>query len=166
MEETLFVPTPLFVFGSLRDSDVLEIVIGRPPTHIRSVAASLAGYRLVRLPDESYPVLVATGGATVEGGLLYGLTDEDLDRIAFFENQEYRFERCTVSLAGGSQQEALFCRENEVASGATESWTLNDWQQLDKPVFLAHTIQYMKLYGAASAEEADEVWRNMKKNAG
>ena len=41
---------PLFVFGSLKDRDVLEAVLGRAPDDIEQVPARLRGYRVARHP--------------------------------------------------------------------------------------------------------------------
>ena len=157
---------PLFVFGSLRDSEVLEVVLGRVATDIRTNIARLQGYRAVKLPDESYPVLLVAPGSTVEGELLLGLSAEDFRRIAFFENQEYRFEPCTVTLEGGGRRNAVYCGENQTQAGACEPWLLDTWQRVHKCAFLEHTRQFMQFYGTAGPEAADEIWRELKKQAG
>ncbi|MDX1514453.1 MAG: gamma-glutamylcyclotransferase family protein [Gammaproteobacteria bacterium] len=154
---------PLFVFGSLRDGDILEIVLGRSLEDVRRVSARLPGFRVARLPDESYPVMLRAECHSVQGELLCGLSEEDFRRIAFFENQEYRFDQCTVELADGGRREALYCTENEVEPGALDPWSLKDWQRRHKPVFMKHTRDYMKLYGTVSSEEADKTWRELTK---
>jgi len=90
---------PLFAFGTLRDSDVLEVVLERAAAEVERVSACLRGYRIARLPDESYPVLVESRGDSADGLLLLGLSDIDFRRIAFFENTEYKLEHCRVELA-------------------------------------------------------------------
>lgn len=156
---------PLFVFGSLRDSEVLEVVLGRPAADIRTLGARLPGYRVVRLPDETYPVLVWAPESNVSGELLRGLSAEDFERIAFFENQEYRFEPCTVTLEDGSRRDALYCGENQTEPGAHEPWRLETWQRIHKTAFLEHTRQFMTFYGTVGPGEADEIWRKLKKQA-
>ncbi len=47
-----------FFFGTMRDRDVLELVVGRPVTDADTEAAALPGYRLARAIDDSYPALV------------------------------------------------------------------------------------------------------------
>ena len=157
---------PLFVFGSLRDSDIREIVLGRAAADIRVLSAWLPDYRALRLPDESYPVLVTAPGESVIGELLSGLLAEDFARIAFFENQEYRFENCSVVLEDGARRNALVCTEDQIEPGAREPWLLDVWQRSHKATFMEHTRQFMKLYGTVSPGEADEIWRELTMQAG
>ncbi len=154
---------PLFAIGSLRDPDELEVVLGRSAESLAYVAAWLSGYRVARLPDESYPVLTACEGYTAEGVLLQNLTTEDRRRVAFFENQEYRFERCIVELADNSRLEALYCSEGQTEPGAREPWSLDTWQHIHKMCFIEDTKRFMNLYGKLTAEEADEEWCRWKK---
>lgn len=154
---------PLFVFGSLKDPDVLEVVLGRAPGDIECVPAKLRGYRVARLPDESYPVLTESPGGIADGLLLKDLGQEDLDRIAFFENYEYTFRRCVVEeLPAAREVEALYCDEGETASGPREAWSLEEWQRAHKRGFIEDTRRYMQLYGRMSAEEADAQWMKWK----
>ncbi|HSS64359.1 MAG TPA: gamma-glutamylcyclotransferase family protein, partial [Gammaproteobacteria bacterium] len=99
-------PLPLFAFGTLRDSDVLEVVLERAVLGIDRVPARLRGYRVARLPDESYPVLIESRGDSADGLLLRGLSEDDFHRIAFFENTEYKLERCRVELADAGEADA------------------------------------------------------------
>lgn len=157
--------TPLFVFGTLRDFEVRQVVLGRPAADIRTLTARLQGYRVVKLPDENYPVLLGAPESTVDGELLCGFSAEDFRRIAFFENLEYRFEPCAVTLQDGSRRDALYCGENQTEPGAHDLWSLETWQRHHKTAFLIHTRQFMTFYGNVGSEEADEIWRKLKKQA-
>ncbi len=151
-------PFPLFSFGTLRDSDVLEVTLGRAAAEVDRVPARLRGYRVAQLPDESYPLLVESGEDSAHGLLLLGLSEADFDRIAFFENAEYALERCRVELADGRELDAVFFSEGVTTSGLRTSWTLEDWQRTAKPKFMQNIRRYMQLYGSMSAEEADSEW--------
>ncbi len=65
----------LFFFGLLRDSDVLELVTGRPWAADRFTGAWLAGARLIHLRGETFPMLVAAPGGRVSGVVVEGLAD-------------------------------------------------------------------------------------------
>jgi hypothetical protein len=153
---------PLFAFGSLGDPDVLEVVLGRSAERVGYIAAWLSGYRVARLPDESYPVLIACEGFTAEGVLLQNLGAEDRRRIAFFENREYRFERCIVELADNSRVDALYCSDGQIEPGAREPWSLDAWQHTRKMCSIEDTKCFMDLYGKLTAEEADREWCRWK----
>lgn len=153
---------PLFAFGTLRDPDVLEAVLERTAAEIDSVTARLRGHRVARLPDECYPVLIESSGDSAEGLLLLSLSDDDFDRIAFFENTEYRLERCRVELADARRVDAVYCREGDTESGPRTPWSLEQWQRTEKAAFIEDVRHYMELYGNLSAEEADSEWIKWK----
>ena len=88
----------LFVYGTLRDDDVLRIVLGYDlPAHRRRRAV-LNDFDRRMLHDESYPVLVGAPGACVPGCVLM-LDEADMRRISFFEANEYTFERASSAVA-------------------------------------------------------------------
>lgn len=153
---------PLFAFGTLRDSDVLEVVLECAVSEVDRVPAVLRGYRIARLPDESYPVLVESRGDRADGLLLLGLSDIDFHRIAFFENAEYKLEHCRVELADASEVDAVYCSEGITNSGIREPWSLDAWRRSEKPTFIEDVRRYMQLYGNLSAEEADSEWIKWK----
>ena len=152
----------LFSFGTLRDDEVLEVVLGRSTSDIERIPARLRGYRVARLPDESYPVLIESDGDAVEGLLLCGLTELDFDRISFFENAEYGLETCRVELADSTEVEAVFCSEGATNEGPRTPWTLEDWQRTEKQKFMEIISRYMKLFGCMTPEEADGEWNKWK----
>ncbi len=149
---------PLFTFGTLQDADVLEVVLERAAAEVERVPARLRGYRIARLPDESYPVLVESRGDSANGLLLRGLSEVDFHRISFFENAEYKLEHCRVELTDASEVDAVYCSEGVTNSGLREPWSLEAWQRSEKPKFIEEVRRYMQLYGNLSAEEADSEW--------
>lgn len=153
---------PLFAFGTLRDSDVLEAVLARPASEVDRVPALLRDYRVAKLPDESYPILIRSPGERAEGLLLRALSDRDFQRIAFFENTEYQLEPCRVELADAQSVDAVYCSEGTTASGEREVWFLEHWQRTEKPKFIQDVRRYMELFGSLSAEEADSEWIKWK----
>ena len=147
-----------FFFGLLRDADVLELVTGRPWTADRFTGARLAGVRLVRLRDETFPMLVATPGVGVPGVLVEGLTEADLDRIRFFESVEYRPATVEVELPGGEWVEARAFATTLRAVHDEGPWSFEDWSLYDKTRALHEAELWMALHGHLSVEEADRRW--------
>lgn len=159
---------PLFCFGSLMDRDVLAMVIGGGADKVTMRPARISGFFRARLPHESYPMLVPDAEQEALGQLLYGLDKTDLDRIVFFEGEEYELSPCRVRLLEVSEKdegesvEALFFDEGIMPPPQTEAWDFEHWQQHNKPYMLRQSRVYMSLFGKMSAAEADVYWQNYK----
>ena len=151
---------PLFLYGSMLDADVLKIDLGRQGPADAMQGAELRGYRRLRVPDESYPVLVGHPEGSVWGALLKGLREQDWARIHFFESNEYALKSCDVYV-GGARQRANFFAEGEMVTGATEPWTLEWWQTHHKDKYLHMIDQYMQIFGQADLEEAEALWARL-----
>ncbi len=147
-----------FFFGLLRDSDVLELVTGRPWAADRFTGARLADARLVHLRDETFPMLVAAPGVWVPGVLVEGLAESDLDRIGFFESVEYQPSTVEVELQGGGGIEARAFAATARAAPHEEPWSFENWSLHHKARALRETELWMALHGHLSAEEADRRW--------
>lgn len=153
---------PLFAFGTLRDPDVVELVLGRTLGPGARVPARMPGFRIARVPDETYPVLLAAPDDAAPGEMLTGLGERDWARIAFFEGEEYAFRRGVVEVDGRGRRAVLYCAEGDVTAGASECWTLAGWQREDKASFLETTARYMALFERASLDEADALWQRLR----
>ena len=90
-----------------------------------------------------------------------GLTDEDWQRVEFFESAEYRFEMCRVVLDDGTQVDAVYCAADAVVPGACENWSLDWWRPRHKAQYLSNIRQYMALFGRAGLEEAEALWERL-----
>ncbi len=89
----------VFVYGSLRDEQLVESLIGR---RLPSAPARLHGYRCVTPPD-SYPFLIADPGSVVDGQILRGADASVLDAFDRYEVEGSLYRRITVEvdLEGG-----------------------------------------------------------------
>jgi gamma-glutamylcyclotransferase (GGCT)/AIG2-like uncharacterized protein YtfP len=132
----------LFVYGTLMDADVRTLVIGRPLEAEQLQPATLKHMRRVYIAGRLYPMVVPRRGASVDGLLLTGLTDEDYARLDAFEGADYGRERQSVLPLGedGSEGEpvlAWFYRTRGMGPRPSpREWRLGDWRKREKPVFL------------------------------
>ena len=78
---------PLFVYGTLRDPDLLVGVIGRP---IAGLGAAAPGFVAVHYPGRIYPALVRRPGGAAAGLVLTDLSAFEVDLLDAFEGTEYR----------------------------------------------------------------------------
>ncbi|MGF1527648.1 MAG: gamma-glutamylcyclotransferase family protein [Candidatus Competibacterales bacterium] len=159
----------LFVYGTLLDEDVFDLVVGRPSRALWQRPATAWGYRRVRLPKESYPLLIPGDHpeARVEGRVVRGLSDEEQARVVFFEDFEYRLVPIEVIIDGeGEAQAAVFGPGTRCGAPAkVHPWSLATWQAQHKAPFMALARRYMALFGQVSNAEADRYWLQWSEEA-
>ena len=149
-------PRPLFVYGTLRDPDVLELVLGRV---LAGAAATAPGYRAVGMPGRSYPGLRRQPGATAEGLLLSGLSGTDLALLDLFEGEEYSRGDIEIIVTGRVVVTDVYWPVPPMPADAGE-WRLAEWRARHKNAFLAAERESIaelrrRLSGANSAPQEE-----------
>jgi hypothetical protein len=148
-----------FFFGTLRDRDVLEVVLGRSLDDLEHEPATLPGHRLARVIEESYPALVEDPVGSVEGELVRGLGERDIARIGWFEGEEYETRRVEVVVrAGGAREWAIIQTPTEALEVAAGDWNYAAWQRDEKGELLTLARGHMALLGKVGIDEAIERW--------
>ncbi|MBP0465063.1 gamma-glutamylcyclotransferase [Roseomonas sp. PWR1] len=92
--------TPLFVYGTLLDPDVLARMSGEPSLPRRMMPARLEGWRRVHLRGTPYPTLVEDAGAAVEGAVVRA-GPAALARLSDYEGSAYALVPLTVATPRG-----------------------------------------------------------------
>lgn len=87
----------LFIYGTLRETGIQRMVIGRA---IQGTPATLEGYRRawLKTEGESYPVLAREPGSSIRG-LVISVTQHELELLDAYEGKAYA--RRKVALRGG-----------------------------------------------------------------
>lgn len=118
---------PLFVYGTLRDPDLLPGVLGRamPPGSMHAVAAP--GLCAVYYPNRLYPALARAPGQTAPGLLLTALTPFERDLLDAYEGDEYRRQPIPVMVGEELFEADAYLPAVSVAAAA-EAWSLIRWQ--------------------------------------
>lgn len=147
---------PLFCFGSLMDDEVLGIVTALDPAALR-IERAIARDLLPRVvASETYPVLIPAPGARTGGRLVHGLDARALDRVLFFEGEEYALADIVVEV------DDIPCRARFFRDSGTYRtagiWDFERWRRNEHAVFVERTARYMALYGTMSVAEADVFW--------
>ena len=123
---------PLFVYGTLRDPDLLAAVLGRPLRAGGQHVARAPGFRAVHYPGRIYPALVRAPGIAAEGLLLIDLSPFERDLLDAFEGDEYR--RAPVAAL---VEEDLFEADAYLPAITVPNtgmdWSLFNWQTRHKP---------------------------------
>ncbi len=152
---------PLFVYGSMRDADVRALVLGSDRPEVRTEPAWMPGAAAARVPGESYPYLVPIEGARAPGEVLHGLGETYLDRIRFFEGDEYALVECSVERASGERVAAMHFGGVAMAQPPIVAWSLEQWQASEKARFLSMAREYMAGWRRGTRAEAEALWQRM-----
>ena len=116
-----------FVYGTLRDPELLAAVLARTPAADTILAATAPGFSAVHYPGRIYPALVRVPGASAEGLLLTDLTPFERDLLDAYEGDEYR--RDLIPVMVGEELHEAFAYLPAIAVPAdVPIWTLSDWQ--------------------------------------
>ena len=131
----------LFVYGTLCDADVRELVFGGRSSE--ALPAALRGYVAVKVISAKYPALRVQPIGCVRGLVLSGVDFATLTRISHYESDEYRVvQRQPVVLDLGPIDALLFLARRNVAL-SQRRWTLREWQYRHKRRELSRIDSWM-----------------------
>ncbi|MEM7743920.1 MAG: NUDIX domain-containing protein [Pseudomonadota bacterium] len=149
--------TSLFFFGSLRDQELLEIVLGRvvDPGDLRPATAP--GFATRTLADEAYPHLSASRDAVAEGVLATGLSAADIHRLKYFEEDEYDLAPLVVQTAVGAE-DAHYFRTTGKAPESNGLWDYGKWVRDEREVALAAAEELMAHIDIVPVGDIDSIW--------
>ena len=134
---------PLFIYGTLRDPDILAAVLGREVSLEALQPATAEGHKCVYYPGQVYPALLVVEGSVAPGALLHGLTEADLAVLDAYEGEEYRRGSIVVQTDAGSVTALAYLPTQDIAPGAP-AWTLETWTSTHKPFVLTHETEVAK----------------------
>lgn len=162
-EETLSLK-PIFFYGSLRDREMLEVVLSRAVPDSALEPATVENHAAFLLIDEDYPVLVPAEGRRTDGVLLHDPSEDDLARIRFFEGEEYTFTPTKARTCRGPVEALLLGGTDKPVASEIE-WDFEAWRRTARPAALEATREYMAHYGRLSTEELDAIWPAVRNRA-
>lgn len=140
-------PGALFFYGTLRDPELLQIVLGHAPSGLRP--ARLADHAVRWAEGQSFPMIVGEPGGVAEGVLL-DLSAEAVARLDFYEGGfAYDLRDVTVAAAGPQRARCYFPAPGRWLPGAP--WLLSDWQARWGPTTRTAAREAMGEYGRMDA---------------
>lgn len=125
---------------------------------LQLVEAYAPGHRQHEVLNESYPVLVPDEKNRTQGLLIDGLTELAMQRIQFFEGDEYILSTIDIETADNANLRANYYKDAGVYSILETVWNFQQWQVEHKPTFVEKCEKYMQLFGKMNATEADQFW--------
>lgn len=116
----------LFVYGTLRSSDLMAAVSGAA---VRAgLPAQLAGYGVFPVQGNVVPFIAAQTGGMAEGVIFADLTARQMARLDLYEGAfGYRLEDVTVQTAEGRREVKCYLPPENVAAGQG-AWSLGAWE--------------------------------------
>lgn len=156
--------TRLFVFGTLRDSALLALVLGRHPV---TRPAFLLGAAVWQAAGHDFPIcLPADPEARAEGLVIEGLSEADLSRLDFYElGFGYARETAELHLADGGRVAAALYRPSGPALAPGGAWDLAAWQHAYGAITRETAIEAMSYHGSLSPDEMAALWPVMEARA-
>ena len=131
----------LFAYGTLIFADIWQKVVGHV---VESTPAELSGYRVRRVLDDLFPVMLSgTTEDRATGVIYYDLTDRELQLLDHYESHLYeRIEVHPVAKDGASVACQAYLLREEYRSAATDEVWTTAW-------FAEHAKrEYMKRLGS------------------
>ena len=137
MVESIAKTKILFFYGTLRDHVVREAVIGDRAKQMNLVDGYLIGYKLYRVKNTNYPLIVRDKSSSnkINGLIATGLDKQMLRKSDMFEGKNYS--RSEVSAFRTIDNEEIMA-EIYMAKKTlqyTEAWTYENWHKYQRKFF-------------------------------
>ena len=137
MVESIAKTKILFFYGTLSDHVVREAVIGDQAKQMNLVDGYLIGYKLYRVKNTNYPLIVRDKSSSnkINGLIATGLDKQMLRKLDMFEGKNYS--RSEVSAFRTIDNEEIMA-EIYMAKKTlqyTEAWTYENWHKYQRKFF-------------------------------
>ena len=148
--------TVLFFFGTLRDRELLEIVLDRSVAPGEMRPARAPGFATHRLDGQAYPHLVEEQGGVAQG-IVFEAGPDELARLDYFEEAEYGLTPIRVETDAGPVN-AHYYRSTEKLRPGDGLWDYAAWQREGRAVAREAARELMAHYGHVPVEDMDRIW--------
>ena len=142
----------IFLYGTLCDLELLQICLGRSLDEIDKQPARLDNYSVFWVKDRNFPVIKFVEGASAQGIVLFDLSNDDLNRLDFYEGS-FNYELRKVSIYIENKQlsdntniveaQVYFNTDEEIEVG--DQWSLHKWQTEFGDVSRRIATEFMQL---------------------
>ena len=140
----------LFLFGTLKDRGLFEIVLG---TNIDVFPAIAPGFSVWKVQNAVYPVMVKDSKGEADGLLLTNLTSETIARADFYEQLfDYYLEPIQVNSLNQTVATFVYMPQNSIEP-IQEDWDLAEWQTVSAKETYKFAKKVMSQYGVKSVEQ-------------
>jgi len=140
----------IFIFGTLMDKALLEIVLGRK---VELVSATLKDYGVFKVMDADYPVMIKSVGLVANGIILNELTKMDILRTDFYEHIFDYFLKPVQVLSQEVLIDTQVYMPSKMIPRLEEPWSLKDWQEVSGERTHGFAKKVMTKFGVLSVDE-------------
>ena len=131
-----FMPN-LFVYGTLLFPEILEGLTRIP---LVTKPAKLQGFKRYRVQGCDYPAVVREMNSLVEGKLVFGIDNQLIDILTFFEGDSYKKIETTIQLENESLTAAVFIWKDDLDYLAKEDWDSNEFKQSSLNFYIEEVV--------------------------
>ncbi|MBV9836018.1 MAG: gamma-glutamylcyclotransferase [Alphaproteobacteria bacterium] len=119
-----------FFYGTLRDRDLLSLVLGRPVARHALKPALLRDWRRHPARGKTYPILLRERGAATEGDVLDGVSTAEQRRLTIYEGEGYDLIRVFATIGSGDTPLGMmmFAPSGKAPPALDGDWSLDDWR--------------------------------------
>jgi len=143
----------LFFYGTLRDADLLRLILGPCADNIIIRDAQLAQHCVYWAKDQVFPMICAEPGAIAVGVLLTDLTDEHVARLDYYEGGfGYTLKPIQVSVTDEIFDALTYFPDSGLWERG-EVWSLPAWQAAWGDLNRKAAQEAMGYFGQISAAE-------------
>ena len=140
----------IFIFGTLMDETLLEIVLGRK---VELFPATLKDYGVFKVLDADYPVMVKSAGLVSNGIILNDLTKVDILRTDFYEHIFDYFLQPIQVLSEDILIDTQVYMPNKTIPRLEELWNLRCWQDASGKSMHNFAEKVMAKFGELSVDD-------------
>ena len=152
--------TQVFLYGTLCDPELFEIVAGVP---LKARPASVPGYRVHWVADESFPVCLKHDGGSAEG-VVVSVDDDARARLDFYElGFGYETETLRATTKDGPVPAMVYLPVTDWPLG--DAWDLADWQTRFGRLTRLAAREYMGLIETHAPEDAAHAFPQIRMRA-
>jgi hypothetical protein len=153
---------PLFLFGTLRDPALFEVVFGRPQQALACRPALLSSHAAMRVDGADFPVLVAAPACRQPGLLVEGLAPAEVDRAIFYESTGYRLAPVRLAVAGRTALARAFLPTGRLPV-SDERWRLALWRRRHGLRVVTAAALALEHYGRVDAAGFEALWPQIER---
>ncbi|KFK40523.1 hypothetical protein AALP_AA2G006700 [Arabis alpina] len=133
----------VFVYGSFQEPAVAGLILECTPV---IVSAQLHGFHRYRLKGRLHPCIAPSETGVINGKVLTGLTDDQLQNLDMVEGTEYERKTVEVVLTDTSQkmQVETYIWANKDDPDMYGEWDFEEWKRLHMEKFIEASKKFIE----------------------